>query len=90
MISRRELFRKIAGALALPALATIPFISFLAPANAVTTSGITLNFTEIPSGTKRITILFQGVSLCKPDSFKVQVGSGGQSLDAGNLNIYYE
>jgi len=41
-----------------------------------TTSGTTVDFTNIPSWVKRITVMFQGVSLSGTDDFLVQLGTG--------------
>ena len=43
---------------------------------AVTASGTVIDFTGIPSWVKRVTVLFNGVSLSGTSSFLVQIGSG--------------
>ena len=40
------------------------------------TSGTAINFTGIPAGVKRITVMFNGVSLSGTASFLFQVGAG--------------
>jgi hypothetical protein len=40
------------------------------------TSGTSIDFTSIPSWAKRITVMFQGVSLSGTDDFLVQLGTG--------------
>jgi len=40
------------------------------------TSGTSIDFTSIPSWVKRITVMFNGVSLSGSSSFLVQIGSG--------------
>jgi hypothetical protein len=42
-----------------------------------TTSGTSINFTSIPSGTKRITVIFDQVSLSGTDDLLVQIGDSG-------------
>lgn len=42
-----------------------------------TTSGTAVNYTSIPSGTKRITVNFVGVSLSGSDALLVQIGDSG-------------
>ena len=42
-----------------------------------TTSGTEVDYTGIPSGTKRITIIFRGVSLSGTDNLLVQIGDAG-------------
>ena len=41
------------------------------------TSGTSIDFTGIPSGTKRITVLFQGVSLNGSSNIQIQLGDSG-------------
>ena len=43
------------------------------------TSGTSINFTDIPSTAKRITVMFSGVSLSGTDHILVQIGSGSLS-----------
>ena len=40
------------------------------------TSGTSIDFTSIPSWVKRITVMFQGVSLSGTSNYLVQIGSG--------------
>ena len=40
------------------------------------TSGTSIDFTGIPSGTKRITVMFNGVSTNGTSKYQIQVGSG--------------
>jgi hypothetical protein len=40
------------------------------------TSGTSIDFTGIPSWVKRITVMFQGVSLSGSSSFLIQIGAG--------------
>lgn len=42
-----------------------------------TTSGTQFDFTSIPSGCKRITVMFGGVSLSGTDNLRVQIGDSG-------------
>ena len=44
---------------------------------AASTSGTTVDFTGIPAGTKRITIMFEGVSKNGVEEFLVQIGDAG-------------
>jgi hypothetical protein len=53
--------------------AVYPLVSGTAVAS---TSGTSITFTGIPSTAKRITVMFQGVSLSGTSSFLVQIGSG--------------
>ena len=41
-----------------------------------TTSGTSINVTGIPSGVKRITIMFNGVSATGTNNFLIQIGAG--------------
>jgi hypothetical protein len=41
-----------------------------------TTSGTAIDFTSIPAGVRRITLIFNGVSLTGTDNFLMQIGSG--------------
>lgn len=43
---------------------------------AVSASGTAVDFTGIPAGTKRITVMFNGVSTNGSDNFLIQIGSG--------------
>ena len=51
-----------------------PIVSGTAVAS---TSGTSIDFTGIPSWVKRITIMFDGVSLSGTDSFLIQIGDSG-------------
>lgn len=51
-----------------------------------TTSGTAFNFTSIPSWVKRITVMFQGVSLSGTDSILVQIGDSGGIENTGYLS----
>jgi len=49
------------------------------------TSGASIDFTSIPSWVKRITLMFDGVSLSGSDSFLIQIGdSGGLEITGYN------
>lgn len=48
------------------------------------TSGTTIDFTGIPSGTKRITIMFKGVSTNGSSNYLIQLG-GGSNENSGYL-----
>lgn len=56
--------------------ATNPTQRLTSAASQATTSGTSKDFTSIPSWVKRITVLFQGVSLSGTAGFLVQVGAG--------------
>ncbi len=43
------------------------------------TTGTSIDFTDIPSTAKRITVMFNGVSLSGTDSLLIQIGSGSLS-----------
>ena len=47
------------------------------------TSGTSIDFTSIPSWVKRITVMFNGVSLSNTDSLTVQLGTGGTPTTSG-------
>lgn len=53
---------------------TVGLINALTVASS--TSGTTVDFTGIPSGAKRITVMFNGVSLSGTADLLVQIGSG--------------
>jgi hypothetical protein len=40
------------------------------------TSGTSINFTDIPAGTKRITVMFNGVSTTSTSPYQIQLGAG--------------
>ena len=48
----------------------------LQKATAVSASGTSIDFTNIPSWVQRVTVMFQGVSLSGTDDVLVQIGSG--------------
>jgi hypothetical protein len=55
------------------------------------TSGTSINFTDIPAWVKRITVMFNGVSTNGTSSFLIQIGSGsvtttGYVAQAGFIN----
>jgi hypothetical protein len=52
---------------------------------AVTASGTSVDFTSIPSWVKRITIMFNGVSLSGTANILVQLGTGGIASTSGYL-----
>ena len=47
------------------------------------TSGTSIDFTSIPSWVKRITVMFNGVSLSNTESLTVQLGTGGVPTTSG-------
>ena len=51
------------------------------------TSGTSIDFTSIPSWVKRITVLFNGVSLNGTANFLVQIGSGGSPTTSGYVGL---
>ena len=51
------------------------------------TSGTSIDFTGIPSWTKRITVMFNGVSTNGTSNIQVQIGSG--SVDTSGYNSIY-
>ena len=60
--------------------ALYPIVSKTAQAS---TSGTSIDFTSIPSWVKRITVMFNGVSLSNTDSLTVQLGTGGVPTTSG-------
>lgn len=48
------------------------------------TSGTSIDFTGIPSGTKRITVMFNGVSTTGTNDVLVQIGSGSATTSGYN------
>jgi hypothetical protein len=60
--------------------ALYPIVSLTAQAS---TSGTSIDFTGIPSWVKRITVMFNGVSLSNTDSLTVQLGTGGVATTSG-------
>ncbi len=51
-----------------------------------TTSGTTVSYTSLPSGIKRITIMFAGVSLSGTDNILVRIGDAGGLESSGYLS----
>jgi hypothetical protein len=51
-----------------------------------TTSGTSKDFTNIPSWTKKVTLLFQGISLSGTSNFLVQLGTGGSPTTSGYVS----
>jgi hypothetical protein len=51
-----------------------------------TTSGTAFNFGSIPSWVKRITVMFQGVSLSGTDNILVQIGDSGGIENTGYVS----
>lgn len=51
-----------------------------------TTSGTSIDFTSIPSGVKRITVMFNGVSLSGTDDILVQIGPSGGVETSGYIS----
>ncbi|CAB4134366.1 hypothetical protein UFOVP267_55 [uncultured Caudovirales phage] len=49
------------------------------------TSGTSIDFTSIPSWVKRITVMFQGVSLSGSSDLLIQLGTGGVATTTGYL-----
>jgi hypothetical protein len=74
---------KIANANVTPAKLSQPFTSGTAVAS---TSGTSIDFTGIPSWVKRITIMFDGVSLNSAASIRVQLGVSGTPETSGYLS----
>jgi hypothetical protein len=60
--------------------ALYPLVSRTAQAS---TSGTSIDFTSIPSWVKRITVMFNGVSLSNTDQLTVQLGTGGVATTSG-------
>lgn len=52
-------------------------------ATPITVSGTSVDFTNVPSWVKRITIMFNGVSLNGNDEIMVQIGTGGTPTTTG-------
>lgn len=55
----------------------------------VTTSGTAINFTGIPSGVRRISIMFSGVSLSAGGSLTLQIGDSGGLETTGYSGSYF-
>ena len=51
------------------------------------TSGTSIDFTSIPSGTKRITVMFNGVSLSGSAIKYIQLGTGGVPTTSGYVGV---
>jgi len=47
------------------------------------TSGTSIDFTSLPAWVKKITVMFNGVSLSNTDSIIVQLGTGGVATTSG-------
>jgi hypothetical protein len=56
---------------------------------AVTASGTSVNFTGIPAGVKRITVMFSGVSTNGTSLSQVQIGSGSVTTSGYNSTASY-
>ena len=65
------------GAGAASAMATPAASGITLGTEQATASGGSVTFSSIPSGTKRVTINFAGVSLSASDNSMVQIGDGG-------------
>ncbi len=52
----------------------------------VTTSGTAIGFTSIPAGTKRITLMLEGVGLTSTDQILVQIGDSGGYETSGYVS----
>jgi hypothetical protein len=52
------------------------------------TSGTSIDFTGIPSWVKRVTVMFQGVSLSGTNDFLFQLGDSGGIENTGYLSAY--
>ena len=57
-------------------------------AEQATTSGTSIDFTGIPAGVKRVTLLGHSVSGCGTDEFMVQLGDSGGIETSGYLGRY--
>ena len=55
---------------------------------AVTASGTAVNFTDIPAGVKRITVMFSGVSTNGSSAVQVQLGDAGGIENSGYLHAF--
>jgi len=53
------------------------------------TSGTAITFTGIPSGVKRITVMFSGVSTNGSSNYQVQIGSGSVTSSGYNCGFTY-
>jgi hypothetical protein len=51
------------------------------------TSGTSIDFTSIPSGTKSITVMFDGVSMTSTDEWLLQIGDSGGIETTGYASI---
>jgi hypothetical protein len=60
--------------------------AFVRGTQVASTSGTSIDFTGIPSWAKRITVLFNGVSLSGTTSFLIQVGTGGVATTTGYVS----
>jgi hypothetical protein len=52
------------------------------------TSGTSINFTDIPAGVKRITVMFSGVSLSGTSDIQIQLGVSGTPETTGYTTNY--
>ena len=82
------------GTITLPAgtgTATVNGVStnIVSGTSQATTSGTSFTFTGIPSWAKRITVLFNGVSLSGTDNFLIQIGSGSVTTSGYNSATGY-
>ena len=51
------------------------------------TSGTSINFTSIPSWVKRVTVMFNGISISASSQCLIQLGSGGIAKTTGYLSV---
>ena len=56
---------------------------------AASTSGTSIDFTGIPAGTRRITIMFKGVSTSGTNGLMIQLGDAGDIEATGYLSQYF-
>jgi hypothetical protein len=56
----------------------------------LSTSGTSIEFTNIPSWVKRITVMFQGVSTNSTNPLQIQIGTGGAATISGYLGGYIQ
>lgn len=60
----------------------------LVSGTAVTASGTSVNFTDIPATAKRITVMFSGVSTSGSSAIQIQLGTSGGIQITGYLGSY--
>jgi len=65
-------------------------ISFTLGTEQATTSGTSIDFTGIPAGAKRITIMFKGVSTSGFDDLLIQLGDSGGVENAGYSAVSFQ